>query len=46
MKSPNWFPTKELLTRNIKVALDQAGIGIPFPQMDVHLDGALGKDAA
>ncbi|MEZ5365950.1 MAG: mechanosensitive ion channel family protein [Bryobacterales bacterium] len=41
VKSPNWFPTKELLTRNIKVALDQAGIGIPFPQMDVHLDGGL-----
>jgi small-conductance mechanosensitive channel len=24
--------------RAIKVALDEAGIGIPFPQMDVHLD--------
>ena len=30
-------------------ALDEAGIGIPFPQMDVHLDGGLStekKDAA
>jgi small conductance mechanosensitive channel len=24
--------------RQVKVALDEAGIGIPFPQMDVHLD--------
>ena len=22
----------------LKVRLDEAGIGIPFPQMDVHLD--------
>ncbi|MEE1676056.1 small-conductance mechanosensitive channel MscS [Agarivorans aestuarii] len=26
------------LNENIKVALDNAGIEIPFPQMDVHLD--------
>lgn len=39
--SPNWWATKEELTRNIKVELDKAGIGIPFPQMDVHLDGKL-----
>lgn len=38
-----WAPTsdywavKERLTRDIKVALDEAGIGIPYPQMDVHL---------
>lgn len=38
-----WAPTadywtvRERLTRDIKVALDEAGIGIPFPQMDVHL---------
>jgi small conductance mechanosensitive channel len=42
-----WAPTsefwtvKQALTRDIKVALDSAGIGIPFPQMDVHLDGSL-----
>ena len=28
----------ELGTRVVKNALDEAGIGIPFPQMDVHLD--------
>ncbi|RMH11643.1 MAG: mechanosensitive ion channel family protein [Planctomycetota bacterium] len=38
-----WAPTsdyaavRERLTRDIKVALDEAGIGIPFPQMDVHV---------
>ena len=41
VKAADLWPTKELLTRNIKVALDEAGIGIPFPQMDVHLDGKL-----
>jgi small conductance mechanosensitive channel len=25
-------------TRAVKMALDEAGLGIPFPQMDVHLD--------
>ena len=30
------------IRRDVKVALDAAGIGIPFPQMDVHVDGALG----
>ncbi|RMH25956.1 MAG: mechanosensitive ion channel family protein [Planctomycetota bacterium] len=39
-----WAPTsefgavKQALTRDVKDALDAAGIGIPFPQMDVHLD--------
>jgi small-conductance mechanosensitive channel len=28
------------LTVDIKKGLDGAGIGIPFPQMDVHLDGS------
>ncbi len=40
-ESANWWATKEELTRNIKVELDKAGIGIPFPQMDVHLNGKL-----
>ena len=31
---------RQALTREVKVSLDQAGIGIPFPQMDVHLDQA------
>lgn len=28
---------KQAAIRAVKVALDEAGIGIPFPQMDVHL---------
>lgn len=39
----NFWPVKDTTTRAIKVALDEAGIGIPFPQMDVHLDGAVGQ---
>lgn len=33
-----FWQTKWRLTENIKYALDEAGIRIPFPQMDVHLD--------
>lgn len=29
---------KQALIRTVKVSLDQAGIGIPYPQMDVHFD--------
>lgn len=40
-----WAPTPDYLAvlqatrRAVKMGLDAAGIGIPFPQMDVHLDG-------
>ena len=34
----DWWTVKKQLTRDLKVALDGAGIGIPFPQMDVHVD--------
>lgn len=34
----DFWPVKEALTRAVKQHLDEAGIGIPFPQMDVHLD--------
>jgi small conductance mechanosensitive channel len=34
----DFFAVKEALTREIKMALDNAGIGIPYPQMDVHLN--------
>ena len=38
---------KQELIRAVKVELDRAGIEIPFPQMDVHLDQATsGRDAA
>lgn len=38
VESANFLAVKQQLTRDVKVALDNAGIGIPFPQMDVHLD--------
>ncbi|MEL7471891.1 MAG: mechanosensitive ion channel family protein [Planctomycetota bacterium] len=39
----DYWAVRERLTREIKVRLDEAGIGIPFPQMDVHVDGKLGN---
>ncbi len=35
------WPVKEATLRAVKNALDDASIGIPFPQMDVHLDGSV-----
>jgi len=36
-----FWNVKQALTREIKAQLDSAGLGIPFPQMDVHIDGAI-----
>lgn len=36
----DFWPARDELTRRVKQHLDKAGIGIPFPQMDVHLDKA------
>ena len=33
-----YWDTKWRLTEQIKYALDEAGITIPFPQIDIHLD--------
>ena len=41
---PDYFPVWEATVRAAKKGLDDAGISIPFPQMDVHLDGNLKKD--
>ncbi|MEM6458361.1 MAG: mechanosensitive ion channel family protein [Planctomycetota bacterium] len=47
-----WFPAadywakREQLVRAVKRHLDEAGIGIPFPQMDVHLDGKVTRGEA
>ncbi len=41
--TPDYWGVKEKLTRQIKYDLDEAGIGIPFPQMDVHIDGAVSQ---
>lgn len=37
VNTSDYWPTLWALTENIKLALDEAGIGIPYPQMDVHL---------
>jgi small conductance mechanosensitive channel len=34
----DYFPVKEAAIRAVKMALDEAGISIPFPQMDIHYD--------
>ncbi len=40
----DYWAVREKLTNDIKHALDAKGIGIPFPQMDVHIDGSLTRD--
>jgi len=37
VNSSDFGTVKQSLIRNIKVALDAAAIGIPYPQMDVHV---------
>lgn len=37
-KAEDYWGVKEALTRAVKMHLDDANIGIPFPQMDIHLD--------
>jgi len=37
-KPDDYFRLRQELTRQVKYHLDEAGIGIPFPQRDVHLD--------
>jgi len=39
----DYFRLKQELTRQVKYALDEADIGIPYPQMDVHLDELNGE---
>lgn len=41
VKSGDYWPTTFELTEQIKIALDQNGIGIPYPQLDLHVDPAL-----
>lgn len=38
VKSSKFWPLQESLTAEIKRQLDSAGIGIPYPQMDIHLN--------
>jgi len=37
VNSADFWAVKTELTENIKVALDEAGITIPYPQQDVHM---------
>lgn len=41
----NYLALRDAITLATKKALDAADIGIPFPQMDVHIDGGLDKAA-
>lgn len=41
--APVFWDVKQALTRDIKKALENAGLGIPLPQMDVHIDGAVAR---
>jgi small conductance mechanosensitive channel len=41
----DYFRLKQELARAVKYALDDAGIGIPYPQMDVHVDSLNGEPA-
>lgn len=42
-KTEDFWDVYQAATRASKAALDAAGIGIPFPQQDVHLDEAVIK---
>lgn len=44
VNSADYWGVMDALTRNVKYALDEANIGIPFPQMDVHIDGGIKRD--
>lgn len=37
-RNEEFWPVKWRITEKIKATLDEAGIKIPFPQMDIHLD--------
>jgi small conductance mechanosensitive channel len=43
-QTSDYWAVRERLTSQIKKALDARGIGIPYPQMDVHLDGLAPAD--
>lgn len=41
-----YWSVRERLTNAIKTALDEHEIGIPYPQMDVHVDSLVASDGA
>ncbi len=40
VRSPDFWQTRSDLLEKVKLEFDAAGVGIPFPQMDVHLEQA------
>lgn len=40
-KKGDYWDVRERMTHSIKNALDEADIGMPYPQMDIHVDGEL-----
>lgn len=38
VNSPDYWDVRGWLNENVKYTLDEVGVVIPFPQMDVHLD--------
>jgi small conductance mechanosensitive channel len=45
-ESEDYFRLRQELRRQVKYTLDDAGIGIPYPQMDVHVDQLAENGAA
>ncbi len=45
VKTEDYLRTKWAITEEIKLQLDAGGIGIPFPQMDVHLVEQTAKES-
>ena len=41
-KNEDYWDVKASVTEKVKLAFDANGISIPYPQMDVHVDGAAG----
>lgn len=41
VNAADYWAVKERLTRDVKYALDKAGIGIPYPQRDIHVPNAI-----
>jgi small conductance mechanosensitive channel len=44
VRSEEYWPVRWRITENVKYALDQAGIRIPFPQMDIHFEKSTCKN--
>jgi small conductance mechanosensitive channel len=45
-KTEDYWDVREALTHEVKARLDDAEIGIPYPQMDVHVDSLNGASDA